>query len=118
MPHNGRDRSAPTWSPRRMNTSSLATHWYLHIPSLLLVAMIYLLLLRGLVGMVLGWNSLNPLARVLAALSMPVLVIVGAVTPRAVPRFYVLVFAMVWLFALLMFIVNVLAALGRRPLWI
>jgi ABC-type xylose transport system permease subunit len=100
-----------------MNTSSLVSHWYLHVPSLVLVALIYLLALRGMVGMLLGWESANPLSRALAVVTHPVLAVVGAVTPRSVPRVYVHVFAIVWLFALLMVLVNGLAALGRRPLW-
>ena len=54
-----------------MNTSSLASHWYLHIPSLIMVAMIYLLLLRGVVAIALGWNSEHSMARTLAIVTLP-----------------------------------------------
>jgi len=100
-----------------MNTSSLATHWYLHIPSLAVIAMIYLVILRGLMAMALGWDSRNLLARALAAVTYPVFAVVTAITPRAVPRAGVLVFALMWLFVLLSVFVYVLAGLGRRPLW-
>jgi len=100
-----------------MSTSSLATHWYLHIPSLLLVAMIYLLVLRGLVGLALGWTSANPIARVLAAVTMPAMALASGLAPRSVPRAGVWLFAVIWMFAALGVFVYVLAALGRRPLW-
>ncbi len=100
-----------------MNTSSFATYWYLHVPSLVLVALIYLLLARGVVALALGWNSSNPLARVLGGITHPVLAVVGALTPRAVPRMGVLIFAIVWLFTVLAFIVYALTILRARPLW-
>lgn len=100
-----------------MNTSSFAAYWYLHVPSLVLVAMIYLLAARGLVALVLGWDSRNPLAMALGGMTRPVLAVVGALTPRAVPRMGVLLFAIVWLFTVLGFIVYALAILRARPLW-
>lgn len=101
-----------------MNTSSFATYWYLHVPSLMLVAMIYLLLARGLVALALGWESSNPLARTLSGITHPVLAVVAALTPRAVPRIGVLFFAIVWLFTVLGFIVYALTILRVRPLWV
>lgn len=120
MPHNGATTSRKQKSLgfiARMNTSSLASHWYLHIPSLVLVAMIYLLLLRGLVGFALGWNSDHSLARTLAIVTFPSMAWARAVTPRAVPGAGVWFFAIVWTFAALGLLVYILAALGRRPLW-
>lgn len=100
-----------------MSTSSFATYWYLHIPSLLLVAMIYLLALRGAVAVAFGWNSPNPLARVLSAVTWPAMTLAAGLTPRSVPRAGVWLFAVVWMFAALGAVVYALAALGRRPLW-
>lgn len=100
-----------------MNTSSLASHWYLHVPSLIVVAMVYLIVLRTLVAVVAGWDSRNVFARILAGVTFPVLAVVGAITPRAVPRTGVALFAIVWLFVILGFLVSTLAAMGRRPLW-
>jgi hypothetical protein len=100
-----------------MSTSSFATHWYLHIPSLLLVAMIYLLIMRGAVALALGWSSTNPFARALAAVTLPAMALAAGLTPRSVPRAGVWFFAIVWTFAALGVVVYVLAALGRRPLW-
>lgn len=100
-----------------MNTGSFSALWYLHVPSLVLVALIYLLLARGALAAVLGWESRNILARLVAAPTAPVLAIVGALTPRAVPRAGVLLFAIVWLFVALGLIVWVMAISRARPLW-
>lgn len=98
-------------------SAAFAAYWYLHVPSLLLVALIYLLGLRALIAVVAGWQPAGVPARVLQRATDPVLAIVAAITPRAVPRMGVLVFAVVWLFALLFAIVFALAVLGVRPLW-
>ena len=79
--------------------------------------MIYLLLARACVATVAGWDAQTGAARLLQAITNPVLAGVRAVTPAAVPRPGVLVLAIVWLFALLFLLVYVLAILGTRPLW-
>lgn len=79
--------------------------------------MIYLLLARGILAAVRGWEAPGLAASLLQRLTNPVLAAVGSVTPRAVPRFAVLVFAVVWLFAALFALVYGLAILGTRPLW-
>lgn len=120
MPHNGATATYASLALgfiARMNTSSLASHWYLHIPSLIMVAMIYLLLLRGVVAIALGWNSEHSMARTLAIVTLPPMALAQALTPRSVPRAGVWFFAIVWSFAALGLLVYVLAALGRRPLW-
>lgn len=100
-----------------MNASGFTALWYLHVPSLLLVALIYLLIARGLVAAVFGWDSRNVLARLVSLPTRPVLLIVGALTPRSVPRAGVLLFAIVWLFVALGLVVWVLAISRARPLW-
>lgn len=117
MPHKGTDTSGPFGRPPRMISNSLADYWYLHIPSLVLVAMIYLLILRGVAALAFGWDSTNPVARLLAALTMPPMALAAGLTPRSVPRAGIWLFAIMWTFALLGVLVYVLAALGRRPLW-
>lgn len=100
-----------------MNTSSFVTHWYLHIPSIAVVAMIYLLVLRGVVGLALGWESSHSMARTLAIVTLPAMGLANWLTPRSVPRAGIWFFAIVWMFAALGALVFALAALGRRPLW-
>jgi hypothetical protein len=77
------------------STSALVTHWYLHLPSLLLAAFIYLVLARLLLSFVLGAG--NAVMRVLATITHPVVAAVGAVTPRIVPPRGVMVATVLWL---------------------
>lgn len=98
-------------------STTFLKYWYLQAPSLLLVTMIYLLCARALFAVFAGWSARGPLAAVLQGLTNPVLAAVGAVTPSAIPRMGVLVFALVWLFAVLFALVYALTMLGTRPLW-
>lgn len=70
--------------------------WYLHGPNLLILALVYMLFGRLLFSFV-GAGSLP--ARLVAAITAPVTVSVGAITPRIVPHSIVIVFAIVWLLA-------------------
>ena len=78
-----------------MPSASFLSHWYLHVPSLLLAALIYLLLGRLVLAALLSAD--NPVMRVLAAVTNPVVKTVGAITPRVVPSALVVVFAIMWL---------------------
>lgn len=80
-----------------MPNSSLFTNWYLHLPSLLLAAFIYLLIVRLVLSLLLGEG--NVVMRALAAITNPVVATVGAITPRVVPPAGVVIFAIAWLFA-------------------
>ena len=91
--------------------------WYFHVPSLLLVALIYLLGVRALAALAFGWESQAFALRLLQAVTNPLLAIVGAFTPRSVPRFGVLLFTVVWLFFLLFMLVYSLTFMRVRPLW-
>jgi hypothetical protein len=77
--------------------SSFLTNWYLHLPSLLLAAFVYLLIGRLVLSFLLGDGNL--VMRVLNAVTNPVVAAVGAITPRVVPPAGVMVFAIAWLFA-------------------
>ena len=78
-----------------MPSASFLSHWYIHGPSLLLAALIYLLTARLVLAPVLG--AANPVMRVLAAATNPVVKAVAAITPRVVPPPLVVVFAIMWL---------------------
>jgi hypothetical protein len=77
-----------------MPSASFLSYWYLHVPSLLLTALIYLLLARLILGALLRAD--NPAMRVLAAVTNWVVKPVGAITPRVVPAAVVVVFAIMW----------------------
>lgn len=78
-----------------MPSSSLFAYWYLHLPSLLLAALIYLLIGRLVLSLFL--RAENAAMRVLAVVTDPVVKTVGAITPRVVPSGLVIVFAIMWL---------------------
>jgi hypothetical protein len=78
-----------------MPNASFLSYWYLHLPSLVLAAFVYLLLGRLILAPFLGAD--NPVMRMLAAVTNPVVKAVGAITPRVVPSSLVIVFAILWL---------------------
>ena len=78
-----------------MPSADLVTHWYLHLPSLVLVLFIYLLLGRLIISLFLRGD--HSVLRVLAGVTDPVVKTVGAITPRVVPSALVIVFAIMWL---------------------
>jgi hypothetical protein len=94
------------------SAANLLTYWYLHLPSLLLAALIYLLLARLLLSFMLGAG--NGIMRVLGAITYPVVVTVGAITPRIVPPRGIIVAAIVWLAAARVAAFWVALAMGMR----
>jgi uncharacterized protein YggT (Ycf19 family) len=95
-----------------MPSTSFFTYWYLHLPSLALAAVIFLLLGRLALAPVLGAH--NIVMRVLAAITEPVLATVGAITPRIVPPAALIALAIVWLAALRVVVVWIALAKGVR----
>jgi len=71
------------------------SYWYFLLPSWLLAALIYLLFGRLILAAALRVD--NPLMRVLAVLTNPVVKPVAAITPRVVPLPLVMMFAIMWL---------------------
>jgi hypothetical protein len=59
-------------------------------------------------------GAINPVLRVLAAITRPVVATVGAITPRIVPQSGVLLLAMVWLAALRVAVFWVAVVKGVR----
>ncbi len=77
--------------------ANFLTHWYYHIPDLILAALIYLLLARLVLALIWRADSDKLMVRVLERVTDPVLEGVAAITPRAVPPGLVIAFAVVWL---------------------
>lgn len=97
-------------------SANFLAHWYLHVPDLIVVALIYLMIVRTALAMIVGWESANPVARALAFFTDSVLALVGAITPRAVPKGAVALFALVWLFAVRFVLVYGMSIMRVRPL--
>jgi YggT family protein len=93
--------------------ASLLSHWYFHVPNLILVALIYALIARAVLGAILG--SANPFTRAFGVVTQPVLSAVGVVTPRIVPPLLLIAFAVVWLLVVRMALIFAVTAMGLRP---
>jgi hypothetical protein len=97
---------------------SLLAHWYYHVPDLVLALLTYLVIARLAVSLLLGRRSEAVLLRALAVATAPVLVPVGALTPRMVPAPLVAVFALAWLLALRLMLFMGVSATGVRLSWL
>jgi uncharacterized protein YggT (Ycf19 family) len=72
--------------------------WYLAVPDMIVVALIYLLMAYGVLSLVL--RDGNIVMRVLRAVTSPVRVPVAAVTPRLLPRAVVAIYTIVCLYVI------------------
>jgi len=95
-------------------SDNFLTHWYFHLPNLVLAAAIYTLIARWLLGLMFRKRADTTIMRVFATVTDPILDAVGAITPRVVPRGLVVVFAVVWLMALRMGWFLLLVMMGVR----
>jgi hypothetical protein len=96
-------------------SQSFFTHWYFHVPNLLMAALMYALVGRYLLMLIFGAGSDRFIVRVFRHVTDPVLGVVDAVTPRIVPVGLLIVFAIVWLFVARVLLFFVLALMGIRP---
>lgn len=96
-------------------SDSLFTHWYFHLPNLLMAAMIYSLIGRYLLELLFARNPDAVLLRTFRQITDPIVKVVRAITPRIVPNGVVVVFAIIWLMALRMFLYLTIIALGVKP---
>jgi hypothetical protein len=88
------------------------TYWYLQAPSLLLLALIVLLVVRLLL-IPLGLLEWGPL-RLVRAITQPVVAAIGGITPRIVSPVGVIVCAIIWLATARVLLLMAGLALGAR----
>jgi len=88
------------------------THWFYHLVDLLLAALCYLVIVRLLLSPLPTAN--NAMVRAVRALTQPLLVAVGAITPRMVPSPLLLLGALTWLYAARVVLRAGIAATGVR----
>ena len=91
------------------------SHWYFHVPNLLLAALMYTLLGRLILSLFFPPDSRAVIWRVFCQVTDPVLRLVGAVTPLIAPPLIVLAFAVVWCLFLRMLLLIALAGAGLVP---
>jgi hypothetical protein len=109
--------ASPTVKPETraqpiMPNAGSITYWYLQVPNLILLSMMVLLLLRLVLSLVPGtiWGITRPVG----AITHPVVVTVGAMTPRMVPAAGVIVCAIAWLMLVRTVLIMTALALGVR----
>lgn len=88
------------------------TYWYLQVPNLILLAMVLLLLMRLVLSPVL--DDGGGIMRLLKAITRPVTVCAGAITPRIVPQAGVIIGGIIWLLAVRTVLVMTALAMGIR----
>ncbi len=96
-------------------SDSFLTHWYFHVPNLILAALIYSLIGRYVLELLFAKKPDVVILRVFRTITDPVVKAVRTVTPLIVPNGLVVVFAIVWLIALRMFLYLSIIAAGVKP---
>jgi polyferredoxin len=97
-----------------MRSTGFLAHWYYHVPDLILTVLIGLLVARAIVGLIPWLERSNSLARLLAAVTDPVVRRIGFITPRVVPAGLVTVCAIAWLLAARIALFVAVSATGAR----
>lgn len=95
-------------------TDSFVTHWYFHIPNLLLAAMIYSLIGRYVLELFFARKTDAVILNVFRQITDPVVRLVRHITPLVVPNGVVMAMAIVWLMALRLFLYLTLLAGGAK----
>lgn len=97
-------------------TETFLTHWYFHVPNLVMAALLYTLAGRYLLELFFAKQPDAVILKVFRSVTDPVLRIVRLVTPAVVPNGLVILAAVVWLMALRMFMYLTLLAAGVRQI--
>ncbi len=97
-----------------MRNASPLIFWSLQIPHIILGVLIILLLAQLLLAA--GRANGNILGRFVGAITTPVTVAVGAITPRMIPPAGVVACAIIWLLAVRIILTMVAMGFGLR-LW-
>lgn len=89
-------------------------NWHYHAPDLILAGLVWLLVARLALDLIVGPGPGNAGVRVLHAATDPLLIGIGAITPRLVPVGLVPVCAIVWLLAARVALFVAVSATGAR----
>ena len=95
-------------------SDSFLQYWWFHIPNLLMAAMIYTLVGRYVLELFFSRKQDAVILKVFRSVTDPVVSLVRVITPSIVPSGVVIVFAVLWLFALRMFWFLTAVAFGMR----
>ena len=92
------------------------SYWYFHIPNFILAAVMYTLLGRLVLGFFVDENWDNYIWRGFKLITDPFLRVVRFVTPAILTQPVVIVFGVLWLMALRLGYLMLLANLGVAPI--
>ena len=98
-----------------MDSRSLITYWYFHLPNFVLAVVMYTLLARVLLGLFVDANSPNYIWRFFCRLTDPAVAAIALVTPKATAPVVVWLFGVVWLFWLRVGLLYLFLLLGAVP---
>lgn len=91
------------------------THWYFHLPNLILAALAYSLIGRYVLELVFAKKPDAVIVNVFRQVTDPVVKAVRFLTPAIVPNGLVIVFSIVWLTVARMFLYLTIIAAGVKP---
>ena len=92
------------------------SYWYFHIPNFILAALMYTLLGRLVLGFFVDENWDNYIWRGFKPITDPFLRVVRLVTPAILTQPVVIIFGVLWLMALRLGYLILLANLGAAPI--
>ena len=95
--------------------TSIATHWYFHLPNFVLAALMYTMLGRVLLGLMVDADSPNYIWRFFCRITDPVVALIAVVTPKAAPPVVLWLLGFVWLFWLRVVLHYSLLLLNLAP---
>ncbi len=96
-------------------TETFAQFWFFHLVNFVLAAVMYTMIGRLILGLFVPENWDNYIWRAFVRISDPVLNVVRAVTPLAVPPIVTLIFAVMWMFVLRLAFFAAAVAFGFAP---
>ncbi len=96
-------------------SQSFFTHWYFHVPNLVMAALIYTLIGRYILELFFAKRQDVVILRVFRAVTDPMLKLVRRITPSIVPNGLLILFSMAWLMAARMGWYLTCVAAGMRP---
>jgi len=98
-----------------LNTASLVSFWYFHLPNFALAVLMYTLVGRVLLSLFMDADSPNYIWRFFCRVTDPVVAAVALATPKAAAPIVLWLFGIVWLFWLRVFLLFGFLALGAVP---
>lgn len=96
-------------------SESFFTHWYFHVPNMIMAALIYTLVGRYLLELFFARKQEAVILKAFRQVTDPVVRFIRMLTPAIVPDGLVVVLSIVWLMALRMFLYLTIIAAGVKP---